>query len=54
MRFLRQSLVGLFFAAVTLSLLIYAGQLVMNAVQERMSQEARTPQARGTGVRRQC
>lgn len=39
MRFLRQSLVGLFLASLTLALLIYAGSTVFSAVQERMSRE---------------
>ncbi|MBL4812787.1 MAG: HlyD family efflux transporter periplasmic adaptor subunit [Rhodobacteraceae bacterium] len=46
MRFLRQSLVGVFLASLTLALLIYAGQLVMSAVQVRMSNERPTPEAR--------
>ena len=46
MKFLRQSLVGVFLAALTLALLIHAGQTVMNAVQERMNREVRAPQAR--------
>lgn len=44
MRFLRHSLTGLFLLAVTLGLLVYAGQLVLGAVEERMSQEPRLPQ----------
>lgn len=46
MRFLRQSLIGLFLTALTLALMVYAGSLVRGAVQERMSQEARTPNVR--------
>ncbi|MDX2484738.1 MAG: HlyD family efflux transporter periplasmic adaptor subunit [Pseudodonghicola sp.] len=46
MRFLRQSLTGLFLASVMLALLIYAGQLVMGAVQSRMAEDNRPPQAR--------
>ncbi len=46
MRFLRQSLVGVFLAALTLALLLYAAQLVMGAVRERMADDARAPQAR--------
>ncbi|WP_425043205.1 efflux RND transporter periplasmic adaptor subunit [Primorskyibacter sp. S87] len=46
MRFLRQSLVGVFLASVTLALLIYAGQLVFGAVQERMNADKNPPQAR--------
>ncbi|MGR3804354.1 efflux RND transporter periplasmic adaptor subunit [Marinibacterium profundimaris] len=45
MKFLRQSLVGVFLAALTLALLIYSGQVIVSAVQERMSQEVRPPQA---------
>ena len=39
MRFLRQSLVGVFLAALTLGLLAFAGQMIGGAVQERMSKE---------------
>lgn len=46
MRFLRQSLVGLFLSALTLGLLAYAGQLISSAVQERMSDERPAPPAR--------
>ncbi len=46
MRFLRQSLVGVFLASLTLALLIYAGQLVLGAVQTRLADEKRAPQAR--------
>ncbi|MBY6092435.1 efflux RND transporter periplasmic adaptor subunit [Maritimibacter alkaliphilus] len=46
MRFLRQSLTGLFLLALTLAGLLYAGVLVKDAVQDRMSQEPRIPQAR--------
>ncbi|SPF77563.1 efflux RND transporter periplasmic adaptor subunit [Pseudoprimorskyibacter insulae] len=46
MRFLRQSLVGLFLVSLTLGLLVYAGSLVKGAVDARLSQEARTPVAR--------
>lgn len=46
MRFLRQSLVGVFLASLTLALLIYAGQLVMSAVQVRVSNERPAPQAK--------
>lgn len=44
MRFLRQSLTGLFLAAVTLALLIYAGQLIGAAIQVRMA-DAPPPEA---------
>ncbi len=46
MRFLRQSLVGLFLASVTLALLVYAASLIMSAVQDRMSAEKPPPQSR--------
>ncbi|MBD0866555.1 MAG: efflux transporter periplasmic adaptor subunit, partial [Rhodobacteraceae bacterium] len=41
MRFLRQSLIGVFLTGLTLALLIYAGQIVMGAVQARIAQEDR-------------
>jgi multidrug efflux pump subunit AcrA (membrane-fusion protein) len=41
MRFLRQSLVGVFLAAMTLGLLAYAAQLIGGAVQDRMGKENR-------------
>lgn len=46
MRFLRQSLIGLVLAALTLGLLAYAAQLVGGALQERMARETRAPAAR--------
>lgn len=46
MRFLRQSVIGFFLAAVTLGLLIYAVQMVAGAVQERMAQDTSAPPAR--------
>jgi len=46
MRFLRQSLTGLFLLSLTLALLIMAGQTLRDAVQERLSQEARMPEGR--------
>ncbi|MEP1330211.1 HlyD family efflux transporter periplasmic adaptor subunit [Pseudophaeobacter sp.] len=46
MRFLRHSLTGLFLAAVTAALLLYAAQLVIGAVQTRMNAEPRKPPAR--------
>lgn len=46
MRFLRQSLVGLFLASVALALLVYAASLVLSAVQARMSDEKAPPPAR--------
>lgn len=46
MRFLRQSMIGFFLAAVTLGLLAYAATTVGGALRERMAQEPRTPPAR--------
>lgn len=46
MRFLRQSLTGLFLAAATVGLLVYAGSMVFDALEKRMSREARAPQIR--------
>lgn len=46
MRFLRQSLTGLFLASLMLALLVYAGQLVIGAVQSRMADDSRPPPAR--------
>ncbi len=46
MRFLRHSLTGLFLAAFTATLLLYAGQVVIGAVQTRMNAEPRKPPAR--------
>lgn len=46
MRFLRQSMIGLFLASVTLGLLVYAAQIVGGAVQERMANERPAPPAR--------
>ncbi|MDX1781571.1 MAG: biotin/lipoyl-binding protein [Thalassovita sp.] len=46
MRFLRQSMTGLFLMAVTLGLLLYAGSTVRDAINDRMSREARKPQGR--------
>lgn len=46
MRFLRQSLVGVFLASLTLALLVYAISLVMSAVQARMNDDKAPPQAR--------
>lgn len=45
MRFLRQSLTGLLLVSLTLALLIYAGQMVFDAVRARMAHEGRPPQA---------
>ena len=46
MRFLRHSLAGLFLTALTLGLLVFAGAMVVGAVQERMAREPRVPPAR--------
>ncbi|MFW2541000.1 efflux RND transporter periplasmic adaptor subunit [Primorskyibacter sp. 2E107] len=46
MRFLRKSLTGLFLMALTVSLLVYAGATVRDAVQARLAEEPRVPQAR--------
>ncbi len=46
MRFLRQSLTGLFLASLTLGLLVYAVALVRDAVEVRMADEPRVPQDR--------
>lgn len=46
MRFLRQSLTGLFLLALTLGVLVYAGYTIVSSVQERMAREARPPQSR--------
>ncbi|WP_299141885.1 HlyD family efflux transporter periplasmic adaptor subunit [uncultured Tateyamaria sp.] len=46
MRFLRQSLIGLVLAALSLGLLAYAGQLVGTAVQDRLARESKAPPAR--------
>lgn len=46
MRFLRKSLLGLFLLSLTLGLLAYAGILVRDAVQVRLNEEPRVPQAR--------
>ena len=46
MRFLRQSMIGLFLAAVTLGLLVWAAQLIGGAVQTRMADAPAAPPAR--------
>lgn len=43
MRFLRQSLTGLFLVSLTLGLLAYAGQTVMTAIEARLSRATETP-----------
>ena len=39
MRFLRQSMIGLFLAAATLGLLTFAASLIGAAVQERLAED---------------
>ncbi|MDU8928499.1 efflux transporter periplasmic adaptor subunit [Alisedimentitalea sp. MJ-SS2] len=46
MRFLRQSLTGLFLLSLTLGVLFYAAVMLRDAVQERMARDARPTQAR--------
>ncbi|MEM8654830.1 MAG: HlyD family efflux transporter periplasmic adaptor subunit [Pseudomonadota bacterium] len=46
MRFLRQSLIGLVLAALSLGLLAYAGSIIGGAVQERLANETAAPPAR--------
>ncbi|MEW9919725.1 efflux RND transporter periplasmic adaptor subunit [Marimonas sp. MJW-29] len=46
MRFLRQSMIGLFLASVTLGLLVYAATLVGDAVRERLADKPNGPPAR--------
>lgn len=46
MRFLRHSLAGLFLFSLTLALLVYAGAMILGAVQDRMADEPRVPPAR--------
>lgn len=46
MRFIRHSLTGLFLIAVTLGLVVYAAALVRDAVETRLADEPRMPQAR--------
>jgi multidrug efflux pump subunit AcrA (membrane-fusion protein) len=43
MRFLRQSLTGLFLLSLTLALLVMAGQTIRGAVQERMARDSQVP-----------
>lgn len=45
MRFLRQTMIGLFLASVTLGLLVYAASLVAGAVQQRLADEPKAPPA---------
>lgn len=46
MRFIRQSIIGLVLAAISLGLLAYAAQLVGGAVQDRLARETKAPPAR--------
>ncbi|WP_298920581.1 HlyD family efflux transporter periplasmic adaptor subunit [uncultured Roseobacter sp.] len=46
MRFLRQSMIGLFLAAISLGLLIFAGQMIRDAVQDRLNADAAPQTAR--------
>ncbi len=46
MRFLRQSLTGLFLVSLTLGLLSYAGYMVYSAVEERLAKEPRVAERR--------
>lgn len=46
MRFLRQSLMGLFLASLTAALLLYAGQLVFGAIEAQLNAERKAPPAR--------
>lgn len=46
MRFLRQSMIGLFLASVALGLLVYAAQLISSAVQYSLNNERPPPMAR--------
>lgn len=46
MRFIRQSMMGLFLAAVALGLMAYAAQMVRGALSERMAQESPKPAVR--------
>lgn len=46
MRFLRQSLAGLFLVAMTAGLLVYAGSIIYNTVQARMAEEPRPSRSR--------
>lgn len=46
MRFLRQTMIGFFLAAVSLGLLIWAAQMIAGAVQTRMADDPKAPPAR--------
>ena len=45
MRFLRQSLTGLFLLSVTVALVLVAGQMMYSAISERLARDASPPQA---------
>ncbi|WP_291730102.1 efflux RND transporter periplasmic adaptor subunit [Leisingera sp. F5] len=46
MRFLRQSVTGVFLAAITVALLLYAGQLIFSAIDAQLNAEKKTPPVR--------
>lgn len=46
MRFLRQSLIGVFLAAISLGLLVYAVYVVQGAIYQRLTEEPEVPPAR--------
>ena len=46
MRFLRQSLTGLFLASTALGLLIYAASLIQGAIAARLAEDQSSPPAR--------
>ena len=46
MRFLRQSIIGIFLASVTMGLLAYAGHIIVGAVRESLSDDRTAPVAR--------
>ena len=46
MRFLRQSLTGIFLAALSIGLVIYAAQMVGQSIQARLAEDSRKPPAR--------
>ncbi|MDF3415544.1 HlyD family efflux transporter periplasmic adaptor subunit [Sulfitobacter sp. M57] len=46
MRFLRQSMIGLFLAACTIGLLVFAAAMVGGAVKERMAEDPKAPPVR--------
>ncbi|MBY6139821.1 efflux RND transporter periplasmic adaptor subunit [Leisingera daeponensis] len=46
MRFLRQSLMGLFLASLTAALLLYAGQMIYGAIEAQLNAERKVPPVR--------